>query len=116
MDVSNPRAESPSMEPSSKLFCCRYVRRCLPLAYREELYHILRMTGPLVSDSYFTQVYALLQLVFLEKICTLALFCSFYCRLPKYREFILCNIYIHIPKPCKNKYCCIILILQVTIS
>ncbi|XP_053363545.1 solute carrier family 47 member 4 [Clarias gariepinus] len=48
MDGSNPRAEAPSMEPSAKLFCCRSVRRCLPLAYREELYHILRMTGPLL--------------------------------------------------------------------
>ncbi|KAK3561007.1 hypothetical protein QTP86_023198 [Hemibagrus guttatus] len=36
------------MEPSSKLFCCPCVRRCLPLVYREELYHILRMTGPLL--------------------------------------------------------------------
>ncbi|MCJ8740113.1 hypothetical protein PDJAM_G00055080 [Pangasius djambal] len=48
MDGSNPRAEAPSMEPSAKLFCCRCVRRCLPLAYREEIYHILRMTGPLL--------------------------------------------------------------------
>lgn len=37
------------MEGSSdKLFCCRWVRHRVPLAHREELYHILRMTGPLV--------------------------------------------------------------------
>lgn len=53
MDGSNTRAEAPLMEPSAKLFCCRCVRRCLPLAYREELYHFLRMSGPLVSDFYF---------------------------------------------------------------
>ncbi|XP_068441204.1 multidrug and toxin extrusion protein 1-like [Clinocottus analis] len=37
------------MEGSSdKLFCCRWVRQRVPLAHREELYHILRMTGPLL--------------------------------------------------------------------
>ncbi|GAA6221303.1 multidrug and toxin extrusion protein 1-like, partial [Lates japonicus] len=37
------------MEGSSdKLFCCRWVRHRVPLAHREELYHILRMTGPLL--------------------------------------------------------------------
>ncbi|XP_071353315.1 multidrug and toxin extrusion protein 1-like [Trachinotus anak] len=37
------------MEGSSdKLFCCRWVRNKVPLAHREELYHILRMTGPLL--------------------------------------------------------------------
>lgn len=35
---------------SSKLFRCACVRRWLPLAYREEIYHVLRLTGPLVSD------------------------------------------------------------------
>lgn len=35
---------------SSKLFRCACVRRWLPLAYREELYQVLRLTGPLVSD------------------------------------------------------------------
>ncbi|KAM3615532.1 uncharacterized protein V6R79_003551 [Siganus canaliculatus] len=34
--------------PGDKLFCCRWVRHRVPLAYREELYHILRMTGPLL--------------------------------------------------------------------
>uniref|UniRef100_UPI001ED852ED multidrug and toxin extrusion protein 1-like n=1 Tax=Scatophagus argus TaxID=75038 RepID=UPI001ED852ED len=33
---------------SDKLFCCRWVRRRVPQAHREELYHILRMTGPLL--------------------------------------------------------------------
>ncbi|XP_029375657.1 multidrug and toxin extrusion protein 1 [Echeneis naucrates] len=33
---------------SSKLFRCACVRRWLPLAYREELYHVLRLTGPLL--------------------------------------------------------------------
>ncbi|XP_062872663.1 solute carrier family 47 member 4 [Trichomycterus rosablanca] len=48
MDGSNLRTEAPTMEPSAKLFCCRCIRRCLPLAYREEIYHILCMTGPLL--------------------------------------------------------------------
>uniref|UniRef100_A0A3Q3N3A5 Multidrug and toxin extrusion protein n=1 Tax=Labrus bergylta TaxID=56723 RepID=A0A3Q3N3A5_9LABR len=33
---------------SDKLFCCRWVRSWIPLTHREELYHILRMTGPLL--------------------------------------------------------------------
>ncbi|XP_028277136.1 multidrug and toxin extrusion protein 1 isoform X2 [Parambassis ranga] len=33
---------------SSKLFWCACVRRWLPLAYREELYQVLRLTGPLL--------------------------------------------------------------------
>ncbi|XP_075956777.1 multidrug and toxin extrusion protein 1-like [Anarhichas minor] len=33
---------------SDKLFCCRWVRHRVPLVHREELYHILRMTGPLL--------------------------------------------------------------------
>uniref|UniRef100_A0A3Q1JBB6 Multidrug and toxin extrusion protein n=1 Tax=Anabas testudineus TaxID=64144 RepID=A0A3Q1JBB6_ANATE len=43
-------APSPAdMEVSSdKLFRCTWVRRKVPLTYREELYHILRMTGPLL--------------------------------------------------------------------
>uniref|UniRef100_A0A8B9HMJ4 Multidrug and toxin extrusion protein n=1 Tax=Astyanax mexicanus TaxID=7994 RepID=A0A8B9HMJ4_ASTMX len=49
MDGSRARAEAPSTEPSAKLFCCGCVRRYLPLVYREEIYHILRMTGPLVA-------------------------------------------------------------------
>ncbi|XP_062408850.1 multidrug and toxin extrusion protein 1-like isoform X2 [Sardina pilchardus] len=36
-------------EPSAKLFCCSPLRRRVPLAIREELYCILRLTGPLVS-------------------------------------------------------------------
>ncbi|KAM8903169.1 multidrug and toxin extrusion protein 1-like [Spinachia spinachia] len=37
------------MEGSSdKLFCCKWLRRGVPLAHREELFHILRMTGPLL--------------------------------------------------------------------
>ncbi|XP_042270166.1 multidrug and toxin extrusion protein 1-like isoform X1 [Thunnus albacares] len=34
--------------PSDKLFCCMWVRLRVPLAHREELYHILKMTGPLL--------------------------------------------------------------------
>ncbi|XP_075330709.1 multidrug and toxin extrusion protein 1-like [Odontesthes bonariensis] len=38
-----------NMEQSSdKLFCCKWVRNKVPMAHREELYHILRMTGPLL--------------------------------------------------------------------
>ncbi|XP_055797358.1 multidrug and toxin extrusion protein 1 isoform X1 [Salvelinus fontinalis] len=33
---------------SSRLFRCVSVRRWIPLAYREELYHVLRLTGPLL--------------------------------------------------------------------
>ncbi|XP_069017480.1 multidrug and toxin extrusion protein 1-like [Embiotoca jacksoni] len=33
---------------SDKLFCSRWVRDKVPLSHREELYHILRMTGPLL--------------------------------------------------------------------
>ncbi|XP_075343235.1 multidrug and toxin extrusion protein 1 [Odontesthes bonariensis] len=33
---------------SSKLFWCACVKRWLPPAYREELYHVLRLTGPLL--------------------------------------------------------------------
>ncbi|TDH14626.1 hypothetical protein EPR50_G00022170 [Perca flavescens] len=33
---------------SEKLFCCRWLRHRVPLAHREELYHILKMTGPLL--------------------------------------------------------------------
>nr|XP_029535893.1 multidrug and toxin extrusion protein 1-like [Oncorhynchus nerka] len=49
--ASGPTSNSnlPIMEESSaKLFCCRWVRHRIPLAHREELYHILRMTGPLL--------------------------------------------------------------------
>ncbi|XP_029922269.1 multidrug and toxin extrusion protein 1-like [Myripristis murdjan] len=35
-------------EPSAKLFCCEWVRRRVPLVYREELYHTLRMAGPVL--------------------------------------------------------------------
>lgn len=34
---------------SSKLFRSACVRRWLPLVYREELYQVLKLTGPLVS-------------------------------------------------------------------
>ncbi|XP_028319930.1 multidrug and toxin extrusion protein 1-like isoform X1 [Gouania willdenowi] len=33
---------------SDKLFCCRWLRNKLPLVHRDELYHIVRMTGPLL--------------------------------------------------------------------
>uniref|UniRef100_A0A4W5Q458 Multidrug and toxin extrusion protein n=1 Tax=Hucho hucho TaxID=62062 RepID=A0A4W5Q458_9TELE len=49
--ASGPTSNSnlPIMEEASdKLFCCRWVRHRIPLAHREELYHILRMTGPLL--------------------------------------------------------------------
>ncbi|TNN66076.1 Multidrug and toxin extrusion protein 1 [Liparis tanakae] len=47
--ASSSEIRSSDMEGSSdKLFCCRWVRNRIPLAYREELYHILRMAGPLL--------------------------------------------------------------------
>ncbi|XP_064815863.1 multidrug and toxin extrusion protein 1-like isoform X2 [Oncorhynchus masou masou] len=33
---------------SSRMFRCVCVRRWIPLAYREELYHVLKLTGPLL--------------------------------------------------------------------
>ncbi|XP_073342105.1 multidrug and toxin extrusion protein 1-like [Pagrus major] len=39
---------------SDRLFCCRWVRHRVPLAHREELYHILRMTGPLLLSRILT--------------------------------------------------------------
>ncbi|KAG7484774.1 hypothetical protein MATL_G00054270 [Megalops atlanticus] len=41
---------SEETSPSAKLFCCRCVRRWVPLAYREELYQVLRLTGPLLAS------------------------------------------------------------------
>ncbi|XP_040037077.2 multidrug and toxin extrusion protein 1 isoform X1 [Gasterosteus aculeatus] len=37
---------------SSKLFRCAWVRRLVPLVYREELYQVLRLTGPLVASQF----------------------------------------------------------------
>ncbi|KAI4877821.1 hypothetical protein NFI96_016321 [Prochilodus magdalenae] len=34
--------------PSSRVFRCAFVQRWVPLAYREELYQVLRLTGPLL--------------------------------------------------------------------
>ncbi|KAM8854302.1 multidrug and toxin extrusion protein 1-like [Synchiropus picturatus] len=33
---------------SDRLFCCSWLRRKIPLSHRDELYHILRMTGPVL--------------------------------------------------------------------
>uniref|UniRef100_A0A671WRY5 Multidrug and toxin extrusion protein n=1 Tax=Sparus aurata TaxID=8175 RepID=A0A671WRY5_SPAAU len=38
----------PSLVPCSKLFRCACVRRWIPLVYREELYQVLRLAGPLL--------------------------------------------------------------------
>ncbi|XP_044057759.1 multidrug and toxin extrusion protein 1-like [Siniperca chuatsi] len=49
--VEKPALASDPMDmegSSDKLFCCRWVRHRFPLAHREELYHILLMTGPLL--------------------------------------------------------------------
>uniref|UniRef100_A0AAY4DRL4 Multidrug and toxin extrusion protein n=1 Tax=Denticeps clupeoides TaxID=299321 RepID=A0AAY4DRL4_9TELE len=50
MDGPGARADgaSSSEDLSARLFCCRFVRRWIPLAHRQELYHILRITGPLL--------------------------------------------------------------------
>lgn len=51
-DLSAKSAEVEGNEASaavsSKLFWCACVRRWIPLAYREELYQVLRLTGPLL--------------------------------------------------------------------
>ncbi|XP_029027697.1 multidrug and toxin extrusion protein 1-like isoform X1 [Betta splendens] len=39
---------SDMQEPSDKLFCCTWLRNKVPLTCRDELYHLLRMTGPLL--------------------------------------------------------------------
>uniref|UniRef100_A0A8C2XLY3 Multidrug and toxin extrusion protein n=1 Tax=Cyclopterus lumpus TaxID=8103 RepID=A0A8C2XLY3_CYCLU len=46
---------------SSKLFRCACVRRWIPLAYREELYHVLRLTGPLLLSRilHFLQLFVI---------------------------------------------------------
>uniref|UniRef100_A0A3Q3MHP8 Multidrug and toxin extrusion protein n=1 Tax=Mastacembelus armatus TaxID=205130 RepID=A0A3Q3MHP8_9TELE len=42
-------SQAADMEGSSnKIFCCMWLRNKIPLSHREELYHILRMTGPLL--------------------------------------------------------------------
>ncbi|KAK5887490.1 hypothetical protein CesoFtcFv8_016089 [Champsocephalus esox] len=41
-------AEEDEAAVSSKLFRCARVRRWVPLVYREELYQVLRLTGPLL--------------------------------------------------------------------
>uniref|UniRef100_A0A3P9KI87 Multidrug and toxin extrusion protein n=1 Tax=Oryzias latipes TaxID=8090 RepID=A0A3P9KI87_ORYLA len=49
LEKSSLAPEAADMEgPSDKLFRCRWVRNKVPVAHREELYHILRMTGPLL--------------------------------------------------------------------
>jgi len=37
---------------NSKLFGSRLMRRLIPLAYRAELYHVLRLSGPMVSKGH----------------------------------------------------------------
>uniref|UniRef100_A0A671TMQ4 Multidrug and toxin extrusion protein n=1 Tax=Sparus aurata TaxID=8175 RepID=A0A671TMQ4_SPAAU len=61
-EESDASVEKPSLasdpaemvECSDKLFCCRWVRHRVPLAHRDELYHILRMTGPLLLSRILT--------------------------------------------------------------
>ncbi|MEQ2252199.1 hypothetical protein ILYODFUR_019298 [Ilyodon furcidens] len=52
-EVHAAKMEAPPVDEgakfaSSKLFRCACVKRLLPLAYRVELYHVLRLTGPLL--------------------------------------------------------------------
>ncbi|XP_029029290.1 multidrug and toxin extrusion protein 1 isoform X2 [Betta splendens] len=46
--TAGPEGEEAAGAVSSKLFRCACVKRWLPLDYREELYHVLRLTGPLL--------------------------------------------------------------------
>ncbi|XP_069577703.1 multidrug and toxin extrusion protein 1 [Brachyistius frenatus] len=46
--TSGDVGDEPETLASSKLFRCACVRRWLPLAYREELYQVLRLTWPLL--------------------------------------------------------------------
>lgn len=48
-DAKKAEGEEAAAGGSSKLFRCACVRRWLPPAYGEELCHVLRLTGPLVS-------------------------------------------------------------------
>nr|XP_021324493.1 solute carrier family 47 (multidrug and toxin extrusion), member 1 isoform X1 [Danio rerio] len=46
--LANTEQITEATAPSSKLLGCSCVRRWVPLAYREELYHVLCLTGPLL--------------------------------------------------------------------
>ncbi|KAL2096119.1 hypothetical protein ACEWY4_008267 [Coilia grayii] len=48
-DSRGARLSLPEDCSSARLFCCSSVRRWIPLALREEIYHILRMVGPLLA-------------------------------------------------------------------
>ncbi|KAM9729461.1 multidrug and toxin extrusion protein 1 isoform 2-T2 [Menidia menidia] len=48
--VAGPSGDEGATMASSKLFWCACVKRWLPPAYREELYHVLRLTGPLTIN------------------------------------------------------------------
>ncbi|XP_029304710.1 multidrug and toxin extrusion protein 1-like isoform X1 [Cottoperca gobio] len=48
VSVTTAGAEGDEVAISSKLFRCAWFRRLVPLAYREELYQVLRLTGPLL--------------------------------------------------------------------
>lgn len=48
-NMARGEGEEASGVASSKLFWCACMTRWLPLAYREELYHVLQLIGPLVS-------------------------------------------------------------------
>ncbi|XP_061596608.1 multidrug and toxin extrusion protein 1 [Cololabis saira] len=46
--ATGPPGDEEPAGASSKLFWCSCVKRWLPPAYRDELYHVLRLTGPLL--------------------------------------------------------------------
>ncbi|KAJ3591322.1 hypothetical protein NHX12_009268 [Muraenolepis orangiensis] len=41
-------------ESSARMFCCSWLRNRIPLAYREEIYHLLSLTGPLLLSRLLT--------------------------------------------------------------
>ncbi|XP_028856302.1 multidrug and toxin extrusion protein 1-like [Denticeps clupeoides] len=75
MDASRSRPDGPSSseEISARLFCCRFMRRWVPLAYREELYHILRMTGPLLASRILNYLHPFVVTIFCGRLGNSAL-------------------------------------------
>uniref|UniRef100_H3DFK4 Multidrug and toxin extrusion protein n=1 Tax=Tetraodon nigroviridis TaxID=99883 RepID=H3DFK4_TETNG len=51
-------------QPSDRLFCCQWVRDRLPPTNREELYNILKMTGPLMLSRIFIFLLPLVVTIF----------------------------------------------------
>ncbi|CAL8267956.1 unnamed protein product [Merluccius merluccius] len=49
---------------NSKLFGCRVMRSLIPLAYRAELYHVLRLSGPMLLSQLMTFLIGFVSVIF----------------------------------------------------